>query len=77
MDDFENLEQENHTNLGALTRELDDLRYKVQAGEGQPMEAVHCIELQRLSIALCPSAPPEPLNDVLKHYINIPCSAQK
>ena len=52
--DFENIEQENHTNLAALTRELDDLHDRVQAGEGQPMEALHCIEqeLQRLSIAL-------------------------
>ena len=43
-DDFENVEQENHTNLAALTRELDDLCHRVQAGEGQPTEALHCIE---------------------------------
>ena len=77
--DFENVEKENHTNLAALTRELDDLCHRVHAGEGQPKEALHHIEckLQRLSIALCLSAPPEPLNDVLKQYTDILCSAQK
>ena len=77
--DFENVEQENHTNLAALTRELDDLGKRVHAGEGQPMEALHHLEheLQRLSIALCPSAPPEPLNDVLKQYTDTLCSVQK
>ena len=78
-DDFKNIEQENDTNLAALTRELDDLCHRVQAGEGQPMEALHCIEweLQRLSIALCPSVPPEPLDDVLKQYTDTLCSAPK
>ena len=67
--DFENVEHENHTNLAALTMELDDLCHRVQAGDGQPTEALHHIEheLQRLSIALCPSAPPEPLDDVHRH----------
>ena len=48
--DFENVEQENHTSLAAIIRELDDLCHRVQAGEGQPMETLHCIEceLQRL-----------------------------
>ena len=66
--DFENIEQENHTSLAAITRELDDLHHRVQAGEGQPAEALHHIECkpQRLSIALHPSAPPEPFNDVFK-----------
>ena len=77
--DFENVEQENHTNLAVLTRELDDFHHRVQAGEGQPTEALHCIEckLQRLSIALHPSTPPEPLNDTLKQYTDTLCSAQK
>ena len=58
---------------------MDNLHHKVQAGEGQPAEALHCIEceLHRLSIALHPSAPPEPLNDVLKQYTDTLCSAQK
>ena len=47
-EDFENVEQEkeqeNHTNLAALTRELDDLCHRVQAGESQPAEAQHHIE---------------------------------
>ena len=35
------------------------------------------IKVQRLSITLCPSGPPEPLNDVLKQYTDTLCSAQK
>ena len=77
--DFENVEQENHTNLATPTRELDNLHHTVQAGEDQPLEALHYIEhkLQKLSIALCPLAPPEPLDDVLKQYMDTLCSAQK
>ena len=43
------------------------------------MEALHHIEheLQKLSKALYPSAPPEPLDDVLKQYMDTHCSAQK
>ena len=78
-DNFENVEQGNHTSLAAITRELDDLCHRVQAGEGQPMEALHCIEheLQRLLIALHPSATPEPLDDILRQYMDTLCSAQK
>ena len=78
-DDFETIEQENHTNLATLTWKLDDLHHRAQAGEGQPMEALHHIEheLQKLSITLCPSVPPEPLDDVLQQYIETLCSAQK
>ena len=42
--DFEHVEQKNHTNLATLTRELDDLCRSVQAGEGQPVEALHHME---------------------------------
>ena len=78
-DDFENVEHENPTNLTAITRELDDLCHQVQAGEGQPTEALHHIEqkLQRPSIALCPSAPLEPLDNMLKQYMDTLCSDQK
>ena len=77
--DFENVEQETHTNQATLTRELDNLHYRVQAGEGQPMEALYCIEhkFHTLSMALHPSAPPEPLNDVCKQCTDTLCSAQK
>ena len=77
--DFENVEWENHANLATLTRELDNLHHRVQAGEGQPAEALYHIEhnLQRLSIALHPSAPPEPLDDIFKQYMDTLCSAQK
>ena len=55
-DDFQTIEQGTHTNLATLTWELDDLDHRVQAGEGQPNEALHHIEceLQKLSITLCP-----------------------
>ena len=77
--DFETIEQEHPTNLADITWELDDLNHRVQAGEGQPIEALHCIEckLQRLSIALHPSAPQGPLNAVLQQYMETLCSAQK
>ena len=78
-DDFENVEQENDTSLAAVTRELDNLHHRFQAGEGQPTEALHHIEheLQSLSIALHSSAPPEPLDNILKQYIDTLCSAPK
>ena len=69
MDNFENAEQENHTNLVTLTWDLDDSCHGVLAGEGQPTEALNHIEceLQRLSIALHPSALLELLDDVLSN----------
>ena len=77
--DFEPIGQENHTNLANLTNELDELHQRTQAREDQPAEALQHIEqeLQRLSIALYPSAPPEPLNDVLRHYTDTLCSGQR
>ena len=78
-DDFETMEEVHHTNLANITWELDDFCQRVQAGEGQPVEALQPIEheLQKLSITLHPSAPPEPLNDVLQQYTETLCSAQK
>ena len=35
------------------------------------------IDIYRLSISLHPSAPPEPLKEVLKHYTDTLCSPQK
>ena len=79
MKNFENVEQENHTNLKTLTQDLDDLCHRVQAGKGQPTEAINCIEceLHRLSLALHSSALPEPLDDVPQQYTETLCSAQK
>ena len=79
IDNFENTEQENHTNLVTLTQDLYDLHHRVQAREGQPMEAIHHIEhkLHRLSLAFHLSAPPEPLNNVLQQYAETLCSVQK
>ena len=77
-DDFESIEHVNPTRLAAITRELDDLHQRFQAEEGQPTEHLQWVEwgLQQLSILLHASAPPEPLEEVLRHYTDTLCSAQ-
>ena len=79
IDNFKNMEHENHTTLKVLTRNLDDLQHRVENAEGQPIEAIHHLEheLHRLSLTLKPSAPPEPLDEVLQQYTETICSAQK
>ena len=79
MDNFENVEHENHTTLKVLTRSLDDLQHRVETAQGQPMEAINCLEheLHRLSLTFQPSVPPEPLDEVLQQYTGTLCSAQK
>ena len=54
-------------------------KHRVETGKDQPTEAINGIEceLHRLSLALCSSAPPEPLDDVLQQYTETLCSAQK
>ena len=54
--DFKESDPNNPTRLTLITRELDDLCQQIQAGEGQPSEALCCIEheLQRLSISTLP-----------------------
>ena len=78
-DHFEDPQHNNPIKLTALTREVDDICQQVQAGKGQPMETLKHIEceLQRLSISLNPPAPTEPLGEVIRHYTNTLCSAQK
>ena len=73
------MEHETHTTLKILTREIDHLWERIETAEGQPTEAVNCLEceLHRLSLALSPSAPPEPLDDVLQQYTETLCTAQK
>ena len=68
MDNFENVEHENHTTLKALTRRLDHLQHRVETAESQPTEAINHMEceLHRLSLALCPLALLELLDDVLQ-----------
>ena len=65
--------------MNDLTKALDDLQIKVDAAESQPTEAINCLEceLYRLSLALCPSTPPEPLDDVLQQYTETLCTVQK
>ena len=78
-DHFVDLQHNNPVKLTAFTSEVDDLCQRVQAGEGQPTETLNCIEykLQRLSISLNPPAPTEPFGEVIWHYTNTLCSAQK
>ena len=79
MDNSENEEQENHTNLKTLTQDVEDLCHRIQTGKGQPTGAINCREheLHRLSLALHSSVPLEPLDDVLQQYTETLCSAQK
>ena len=52
MDNFENVEHENHTTLKALTRNPDHLQHRAETAEGQPMGAINHLEceLHRLSL---------------------------
>ena len=79
IDDFENIEHENHMQLKELTNKLDQLWHKVKAAKNQPTDTINCLEceLHRLSLALQPSAPPEPLDEVLQQYTETLCTAQK
>ena len=79
IDDFENIEHETHKQLKELTNELDYLWHKVKATENQPTDAINFLEheLYRLSLALHPSAPPEPLDEVLQQNTETLCTAQK
>ena len=78
-DHLGDLDHNNPARLTAITRELDDLCQGVQAEKRQPSEALNHIEweLQRLSILLNPPVPTEPLGEVIRHYPNTLCSAQK
>ena len=72
----------NQDRLTALTRGINDLCQRVAAGEGQPAETLDCIqcELQNLSIAIhqpLPSAPAEPLREVIWQYKDTLCTTQK
>ena len=50
-----------------------------QGHQNQPTDVINCLEceLHRLSLALCPSAPSEPLDKVLQQYTETLCTAQK
>ena len=61
------------------TNEVDYLQHKIEVTKGQPTEAINNLEceLHRLSLALCPSALPEPLDEVLQQDTETLCMAQK
>ena len=79
IDDFENVEHDNHMQLKELTNESDHLQHKVEATENLPTEAISHLEceLHRLSLVICPSAPSEPLDEVLQQYTETLCTAQR
>ena len=72
-------ENEYHTRLRDLTNKVDHLWHKVEAIKGQPTEAINHSEckLHRLSLALHPSTPPEPLDEVLQQYTETLYTAEK
>ena len=58
---------------------VDYLQHKVEANKTRPIEAISPLkhELNRLTLILHPSAPPEPLDEVLQQYTETLCTAQK
>ena len=52
---------------------------KVKATKNEPIDTINHLELElhRLSLALHPSAPSEPLDEVLQQYTETLCTAQK
>ena len=79
IDDFENVKNEDYTRLRHLTNKVDQLHHKIEVTKGQPTDAINCLECElcRLSLALCSSALPEPLDEVLQQYTETLCTAQK
>ena len=79
MDNFENVEHENHTILKTLTREFDNLWHIVETAEGQPTEAINHLEheIYRLSLAFHSSALLDPLDEILQQYTETLCTGQK
>ena len=63
--DLEHGEHKNHTQLRALTIELDHLKHKLNRTSNEPAEAIHYLEcnLHKLTLALHPSMKPEPLDE--------------
>ena len=76
---LQDLEHNNPARLTAITTELDDIWQQVQAEEGQPSGS---FELHRMKIAetvhiSLSHQQTQPLGEVLRHYTNTLCSAQK
>ena len=65
--------------MNDLTKALDHLRIKIDATGGQPIQAINDLEceLHRLSLALHPSTPPQPLDEVLQQYTKTLYTVQK
>ena len=55
------------------------MQHKDEATKTWPTEAISCLEheLHRLTLTLCLSALPEPLDKVLEQYTETLCTAQK
>ena len=56
-----------------------DSKHKLNSTSNDPTETIHGLEceLQRLTLSLHPSAPPEPLDEILNQYTETLCTAQQ
>ena len=68
---------EQNEQLKDLTNTVDDLRHHLNATNEECREAISRLEheLNRLTLTLCPSAPPEPIDDLLQQYTETLCTA--
>ena len=62
-----------------LTNAVDNIQHQLDATNYEPKEAINRLEceLHRLTLTLCPSALPEPLDDLLQQYTETLCTAQQ
>ena len=70
---------EQNEQLKDLTKTVDDLRHHLNATNEECREAISRIEseLNRLTLMLHPSAPPEPIDNLLQQYTETLCTAQQ
>ena len=72
-------EYNTHTKLATLTGELDAFMSMSSGWRMHPRDTLDHIEckLQKLTITICTPTPMEPLKEVIQHYTNTLCTAQK
>ena len=79
QEEIDNKEQDENTQLKELTNVVNDIQHQLDATNYEPKETINRIEreLCRLTLALCPSAPPEPLYELLQQCTETLCTAQQ
>ena len=79
QEEIDKVEQDEHTQLKELTNAVDNILHQLDATNYEPKEAINRLEreLHRLTLTLCPSVPPEPLDDLLQQYTETLCTAQQ